>query len=113
MKIDAVSPSLSITPEAAVSPETKPQKNFEQILNQAVQSKDDKKLFQACQELEAVFLDQVLNSMRSTILRSDLVERSFAEDTFESMLYEEYAKEISKTESIGLARIIYEQIKPK
>jgi len=113
MKIDALSSGLSLKPEITVSPETKPQKDFEQVLNQVMQSKDDKKLYQACQELEAVFLNQVLSSMRSTVWHSDLIDRGFATETFESMLYEEYAKEISKTESIGLARIIYEQLRPK
>jgi flagellar protein FlgJ len=84
---------------------------FARLLDQAAQPDD--KLYQACQELESVFVSQVLNSMRAAIPRSDLLTRSFADDVYESMLYDEYAKGISKTDSLGLAEILYRQLKSK
>lgn len=72
--------------------------------------KDDKELYKTCQELESVFISKVLDSMRAAIPRSDFISRGFADDVFESMLYDEYAQKISQTNSIGLAQILYQQL---
>lgn len=88
-------------------------KSFEQKLNAALKEKDNQKLYAACQELESVFLSKVLQSMRATIPRSGLIDYSFAMDTFEGMLFDEYAKKISQSKSTGLAAILYEQLKKR
>jgi len=36
-----------------------------------------------------------------------MIHGGYAEDIFEDMLYDEYAKEISKNESLGIAEQIY------
>ena len=58
------------------------------------EQKDQAKLYKSCWELES-FLNQILQSMRNTIPKSDFTGHSYATD-WESMLFEEYAKEISK-----------------
>lgn len=83
---------------------------FDRILQNAVQSKDDKKLHQACEDLESVFVFRLLSAMRSSIPRSDFITRGMATETFESMLDEEYAKTISRQGSLGLADTIYKQL---
>lgn len=87
--------------------------NFAKILESTVHEKDKDKLYSTCQELESVFLGKILESMRATISKSDFIEKSFASETFESMLYDKYAKEISKTGSVGIADIIYKQLSEK
>lgn len=84
--------------------------NFAQELEKAVNQKDHKKLYNACQDLESVFLNNVFQSMLNSIDRSDFIPRGFATETFESMLYEEYAKEISKINATGIADILYKQL---
>lgn len=88
-------------------------KDFSRNLQQAIQKKDDAKLYNECRNLEAVFLNKVLESARATIPHSNFIERGFATETFESMLYEEYADQISKTDSIGIADILFRQLKLK
>lgn len=83
---------------------------FDRVLQNAMQSEDDKKLQQACQDLESVFVFRLLSAMRSSIPRSDFITRGMATETFESMLDEEYAKTISRQGSLGLADIIYKQL---
>ncbi|WP_054695755.1 rod-binding protein [Syntrophomonas palmitatica] len=73
----------------------------------------EQQLREASQDLEAVFLSKMFEVMRSTIIHSDLIPRSFAEETFESMLYDEYAKNISKTGNLGIADSIYRQLSGK
>lgn len=97
------------------TPYTKPpdktqSKEFARTLQNALQTQDEKKLYASCQELESIFLSKVLESMRATIPDGGLLKKSFAEKTFESMLYDEYAKECSQTGSLGLADIIYKQL---
>lgn len=99
----------------ASSSYTKPQdktesKDFARTLQAAIDTKDEKKLYESCQELESVFLSKVYESMRNTIPDGGLLEKSFAMQTFESMLFDEYAKISSKTGSVGLADILYRQL---
>ena len=111
MKIQDSSLGMGILTKNAIS---KPEKilgdSFGQELAQAVNKKDEQKLYQSCQDLESVFLNKVFESMRGSIPQGGLMEKSFATDTFEGMLYEEYSKQISKKGSIGIADILYKQL---
>ena len=86
------------------------EKDFDRIIRELTKEKKEQELKAACQELEAVFINKVMDAMRATVVHSDLIKRGFAEDVWESMLYEQYAKEISKTGTIGLAQILYKQL---
>lgn len=90
--------------------ETVEKKDFSRCLESAFNEKNNKKLYSACQELESVFLNKVLDSMRQSIPRGEFTGYSFATETFESMLYTEYARSISQTGSLGIADIIYKQL---
>jgi len=96
-----------------VKPDTanKPSQDFAAILNKAMESKDDKRLYLACQDMESVLMSKVLQAMRQTIPKSGWLGDSFAMDTFESMLFDEYAKLISQSNTLGLAEIMYRQLK--
>jgi len=104
-----------INSNIAANAYTKPQaktesKEFARSLQAAMESKDQKKLYESCQELESVFLSKVFESMRNTIPEGGLLEKSFAMETFESMLYDEYAKQSSKSGALGLGDLIYKQL---
>jgi flagellar protein FlgJ len=70
----------------------------------------EKRLYEACQSLESVFINQMLSSMRATIPDNSFIGNSFANETFQGMLFEEYANLMSKTESFGIARVLYNQL---
>ncbi|KAB2952595.1 flagellar biosynthesis protein FlgJ [Heliorestis acidaminivorans] len=78
--------------------------------NQNRGSEEDKKLRELCQEFESIFIYQMLKSMRNTIDRSDLIPESPGRQIWESMLDEEYAKEMAKKEDLGLARLLYQDL---
>lgn len=92
------------------SREQQQEAKFNRVLNAAIKSQDDKKLRQACQDLESVFVYRLLSAMRASIPRSGFITRGMATETFESMLDEEYAKIISRQGSLGLADTIYQQL---
>jgi flagellar protein FlgJ len=113
MKIDGTSylmkTQTTIDPLKPAWPD-KGGKDFDSILKNAVHSGDQKRLYQACQDMESVLMAKVLNSMRQTIPRSDWMGSSFAMDTFESMLYDEYANLISQSRALGIADVLYRQL---
>jgi len=77
---------------------------------QGKRSVRDKKLYGVCQDFEAIFIKQMLNAMRKTVDKSGLIDGGMAEEIFEDMLYDEYAKKMSRTARFGLAEILYDQL---
>lgn len=69
-----------------------------------------KKLYDASVEFESVFVKMMLKEMKNTIHKEKMIDGGYAEEIFEDMLYDEYAKKISQNESMGLAEEIYKQM---
>ena len=63
------------------------------------------RLYEKSMELENYFVKQMVNEMRKTVMKSQ--ENDFAMDTYEDMLYEEYATALTKNAGFGLADQIY------
>jgi len=79
---------------------------------QASLPKDDPQaqLKAVAEEFESLFAKQMLDSMRATLSPDDdLFYGGMAQDIFQDMLYEEYARMMAKTGSLGVADIIYKQ----
>ena len=67
-------------------------------------------LYKQCQEFEAIFVKMMLKEMKNSVLKTGLIDGGYAEDIFEDMLYDEYAKKMAQTAQFGLAETIYLQI---
>ena len=76
----------------------------------ANKSADDKKLKQACLDFSAIFVKQMLDSMRKTVEKSGLTGGGSAEEIFEDMLYDEYAKKIVSNANFGIADLMFSQL---
>ena len=72
---------------------------------------DDAKLRQSSNEFEAIFIQQMLKTMRKTSLESDFIKKSEGEKIFRSMLDEQYAILSAKSGRLGLGEMIYQQLK--
>lgn len=68
------------------------------------------KLYEQALELESYFVKIMLSTMRNTIQKSDLYGNDFASQTYEDMLYDEYAVALTKNAGFGLADEIYLQL---
>lgn len=89
------------------------EEDFQNVLNKAMSEKDDTKLKKACKDMEAIFINLMFKQMRSTVDKSGLMDGgdgNFAEETYEDMLFENYANEASKGEGLGLSDIMYKQL---
>ncbi len=74
---------------------------------------DDKKLKETCQEFEAMFVKQMLDSMNKTINKSGLIKENMGEQIFNDMLTDEYSKKISDASGFGIAEMMYKQLAVK
>ncbi|NMB21548.1 MAG: flagellar biosynthesis protein FlgJ [Firmicutes bacterium] len=73
-------------------------------------SKSQQALQDASEQFEAIFLYQLLEQMRRTVPENDLLGDRRAEKIFQSMLDQELANSFAQTQSVGLAKMIYEQM---
>ncbi len=79
-------------------------------LNKKIDSNADLK--KAAAEFESIFISQMLKQARSAKL-SDGLLGSNAEDTFNSMLDQEYSQILSKRHNFGIAESLVRQLSPK
>ena len=75
------------------------------------QERELKKLREASQDFEAIFIKQMLDAMRKTVPKGGIIDGGMAEEIFEDLLYEERAKIMAKTGSLGLADMIFNKYK--
>ena len=64
----------------------------------------------AAEQFEALFVQTLLAEMRRTVAENDLLGDRRAEKLFQSMLDQEMAVNSSQAQSLGLAKLIYEQM---
>lgn len=63
----------------------------------------------AAEQLESLFIHQLLKSMRSTVMKTGMFDGPGVK-MFEEMLDEERAQDMARAGGLGLAQLIYEQM---
>jgi flagellar protein FlgJ len=76
------------------------------VSQKAVIDRTDK-LFEQCEALETFLIKNLINGMRKTVQKSELLDTGFAGQMYEDMLYDEYAKDFSKNAGLGFAELAY------
>lgn len=73
----------------------------------------DDELMNACKQFEAYFVEQVFKEMKKTIPQSEETSgaTSGLKSYFEDEMLKEYASESTENNSLGLAQMLYEQMK--
>lgn len=69
----------------------------------------DEELMEACKSFESYFVEQVLKAMEKTTGKTE--EDGDYLEVFKDNLYQEYAKMIADSQSLGLAQQFYDSIK--
>lgn len=75
------------------------------------EGRSDAELQGASQQFEALLLNTMVREMRATVPESALFPPSMAQALFTEMLDEQIAGEMSRHGGIGLARLIFDQLK--
>jgi flagellar protein FlgJ len=86
------------------------QNEFEEMLKQVQEEKDEKKLMEACKNLESVFVNMMFKQMQSTVQKTGLTDGGYGEEIYNDMLLEKYAEEATKGSGLGLAQVMYKQL---
>ena len=73
-------------------------------------SGNNKELMDACRDFESLFVKQMLDSMRKTVHKTEKSEDNAGNKYFEDMLYDSYAKKITETANLGIAKMMYQQL---
>lgn len=82
-------------------------------LNKDYSNSSQDELLGACKEFEAYFTEQVFKALKSMVPENE-EESSSTKSTlnnFEDMLYKEYAESATQGEGLGIAQMLYEQMK--
>lgn len=74
-----------------------------------VEDATDEELMEACESFESYFIEQVLKAMEKTTGKTE--EDGDYMEVFKDNLYQEYAKMITSSKSLGLAQQFYDSIK--
>lgn len=72
---------------------------------------EEDRLMDACRGFEALFIEQMMKSMRNATIESDFVKKSSGEKIFTEMLDSEFSMLASAQSEGGLASIMFEQLK--
>ncbi|MGL1931426.1 MAG: rod-binding protein [Desulfotalea sp.] len=73
-------------------------------------SRDLEKLKNACQEFEAIYVNQMLKEARKTVPEDGLFQKDSATKMYEEMIDMERARQVSKGPGLGIATAMYEQM---
>jgi flagellar protein FlgJ len=65
------------------------------------------KLYEQCEALETFLVKILLSGLRNTVQKTNLMDDSFAGKMYEDMLYDEYAKDLTRNTGFGLAELAY------
>ena len=72
---------------------------------------EEAKLQEACKQFETLFLNQMMAQMRKTVGSSGFMGGGQTEEMFQGMLDEERAKNWAQEGGVGLANILFQQMK--
>lgn len=84
-----------------IAEEPKPQK---------AQLPENPQLRQVAKSFEAIFVNQMVGSMRKTVTKNTFVPESHAEKVYQGMLDSEYSQRMAESGQLGLSNLIYEHL---
>lgn len=82
-------------------------------LDDAAMAKRDKELKEACEGFEAMFLNMMYRQMRATVPEDPLFGESHGQKIFQDMRDDELMKKVAAGGGIGIADMMYKQLKPQ
>ena len=110
MDIGSIASMYSDTYAHAVNAQTD---KLKEKLNSGSAAASDDELMDACKQFEAYFLEQIFKGMEKTVLKADTGDAATSQltDYYKDMMVQELAKQSTEQNSLGLAQMLYEQMK--
>lgn len=111
MNINSITSSQSIKDTMQMTQNLNQGIDFEETLQKAMAEKDDKKLKEACEQVETYMLTSIFKQMKeSTKMGEELMPKGDYEEMFEDQLIEKQCESMVKAGGIGLADMMYKQM---
>lgn len=111
MDISAINPGGILAQQLELQKQEAGEKDFSTVLENAVSSKDDKALKEACDQVEQYMLSMIFKQMKaSTVTGETLIPKGDYEKMFEDYLIDEQCKTMSKAGGVGLSDMMYKQL---
>lgn len=111
MNINSVLNSQTVKSTMKLTTDMNQGEDFEAMLQSAVADQDDKKLRDACKQVETYMITSLFKQMKkSTEMGERLIPKGDYEEMFEDYLVEEQCKNIALSGGIGLADMMYKQM---
>ena len=74
---------------------------------------DQQKLQQACGEFEALFINQLLQSMRRTVIPSKVTGAAPGKDLYQSLFDREISQKMARQGGLGIGKILVQRVLEK
>ena len=72
---------------------------------------EQERLRNACRDFEAIFMNQMLDSMRDTLTGTPVFGNSLGKDIYESMYYRQLTSDIAHGgRSLGISELLYDKL---
>jgi flagellar protein FlgJ len=68
------------------------------------------KLKKACTDFDALFMAQMLKSMRQTIPQTGFLGKGPGNDIYQGLMDQELSRKLSQSKGLGLGKVIYRQM---
>jgi peptidoglycan hydrolase FlgJ len=103
--------SLSTIPGQGIDFTDQGMRTSSMVSTKQISGLKDAKINEACTEFESLFINLLLKEMRATVPKTGFISGGKAEEYYTAMLDNEFAKEIASGRGVGLASLLYEQLK--
>ncbi|BCN29640.1 rod-binding protein [Anaeromicropila herbilytica] len=70
----------------------------------------DKELLESCKQFESYLVEQVFKEMKKTVPENEDENNEYLKN-FGDILYENYAKNVTEGQGLGIAKMLYESMK--
>jgi Rod binding domain-containing protein len=97
-----------LTPSAGIDTSTVPIEDLAGNKNLTKQQK----IHEASRQFEAIMLQQVLSEMQKPVITSEFTDDSTASGIYQGYITNALAQSMSKTDSLGFAKIFEQQLSP-
>jgi len=85
-------------------------KNLSPRIESGDKKLDREKLKKACKDFEALFMSQMLKSMRQSIPQTGFLGKGLGNDIYQGLMDHELSKKLSQSKGLGLGKVIYRQM---
>ena len=83
---------------------------LDRTLQSDMSEASDEELLSACKQFEAYFVEKMYQTMEKTTMKSEEDENPY-ESYFGDMLTQKYAESATEGEGMGIAKVLYDQMK--